>query len=306
MLFASVAISVVWACESRPSSTESNQVDYRVGTHVVLLGTGTPNAEPDRSGTAIAILVDGKAYLVDAGPGVVRSAAAGLRRGIAPLRLPDLDIVFVTHLHSDHTVGLPDLMFTPWVLGRDRPLRVYGPPGTTSLTDHLLQAYVEDIEVRTGGLEPTNDTGYRVEAFEIDSGPVYEDDHVAVTAFRVPHASWPHAFGYRFETANRTVVISGDAAPSEAIVTHCAGCDVLVHEVYSAASFARRAPVWQQYHAGAHTSTTELADIATRARPGLLVLYHQLLWGTSPEELVEEVREGWDGEVVFGIDLGVY
>lgn len=174
------------------------------------------------------------------------------------------------------------------------------------MVEHLLQAYAADIRVRTDGLEPTNHQGYRVRATDIDSGLVFEDERVRVTAFPVRHATWPSAVGYRFEASDRSIVISGDAAPSETIVTHCDGCDVLAHEVYSEVSFQRRAPEWQRYHASAHTSTRELAALAQRARPGLLVLYHQLLWGTGPEELVEEVRAEWDGDVVFGRDLEVY
>lgn len=288
-------------------SPAAERPTYGSGTHVVLLGTGTPNAEADRWGPATAVVVDGKAYLVDAGAGVVRRMAAAGRRGVPGMHLPDIDIVFITHLHSDHTVGLPDLIFSPWVLGRKAALEVYGPPGMLAMVGHLEAAYAEDIRIRTEGLEPTNDTGHRAVAHEVQPGRIYQDERVTVTAFPVRHASWPVALGYRFDTADRRIVISGDAAPGETIVEQCDACDVLVHEVYSATSFARRAPVWQRYHASAHTSTTELAEIARRARPRLLVLTHQLLWGTTPEELVAEVRlAGWEGEVVFGVDLGVY
>src|SRR5262252_8075703 len=116
-------------------------------TSLVVLGTGTPNADPDRSGPALAIVVNGTAYLVDAGPGVVRRAAAAQRQGVQALAPNRLDKVFITHLHSDHTVGLPDLIFTPWVLEREKPLAVYGPPGVKAMTDHLEQAYAEDIHV---------------------------------------------------------------------------------------------------------------------------------------------------------------
>lgn len=300
------AVLVLTGCEATPTPHNLATQDYSVGTHVVLLGTGTPNAEPDRSGTALAVLVEGKAYLVDAGPGVVRQAAAALQRGLAPLRIPDLDIVFLTHLHSDHTVGLPDLIFTPWVLGREQALRLYGPPGTARLAHALVDAYADDIRIRTSGLEPGNATGFRVEPVEIDSGIVYRDQRVTVTAFRVRHASWPRALGYRFASTTRTIVISGDAAPSPSVVTACDGCDVLVHEVYSATSFARRAPQWQRYHASAHTSSVELAALAREARPRVLVLYHQLLWGTSPESLVAEVQAGWSGTVAYGQDLDVF
>lgn len=284
----------------------SDRAHYEQGTHLVLLGTGTPNAEPDRSGPAVAVIVDGVAYLVDAGPGVVRRAAAAAQRGITALEASRLGRVFITHLHSDHTVGLPDLIFTPWVLERDQPLEVYGPAGIAAMTDHLLAAFEQDIGIRIDGLEPANSDGYHVMPHEIQPGVVYEDERVRVTAFAVRHGSWPEAYGYRFETIERTIVISGDAVPSESIVEFCNGCDILVHEVYSQAGFERREPEWQRYHRSAHTSAPALAELATRARPGLLVLYHQLLWGATPDELVAEIRGLWGGQVVFGRDLEVY
>src|SRR5204863_7453244 len=127
---------------------------------VVLLGTGTPNADPDRSGPAVAIVVRGSVYLVDAGPGVVRRAEEARRRGVAALTQPNLKMVFLTHLHSDHTVGLPDLIFTPWVLDRTAPLEVFGPHGTRAMIAHLTAAFVEDVRVRLDGVQPQNKTGY--------------------------------------------------------------------------------------------------------------------------------------------------
>jgi ribonuclease BN (tRNA processing enzyme) len=135
---------------------------------------------------------------------------------------------------------------------------------------------------------------------------VYRDANVVVTAFRVPHGSWPEAFGYRFDAGGRSMVISGDTAMSEAVVQACHGCDVLVHEVYSESGFARRPPEWQRYHERYHTSSSQLGKIATEAHPGLLVLYHQLFWGTSEEELLQEVRRGYAGKVVSGHDLDVF
>jgi ribonuclease BN (tRNA processing enzyme) len=275
-------------------------------TRVVLLGTGTPNADPDRSGPAVAVVVDGRAYLVDLGPGVVRRAAAAQRAGVEALAVPKLDIAFITHLHSDHTLGYPDFIFTPWVLERDHPANVYGPPGLKEMTVHLLAAYEQDVRIRIDGLEHANTEGYKVEVHEIEPGLVYEDDLVRVIAFPVQHGSWKEAFGYRFETPDRTVVISGDTRPSPAIVENCHGCDILVHEVYSVAGFRRRTPVWQRYHSSFHTSAHELGEIAAAARPGLLVLYHQLLWGSTPERLVQEVKSAYEGAVVYGSDLDVF
>ena len=275
-------------------------------TQVVLLGTGTPNADPERSGPAVAIVVNDTPYLVDFGPGVVRRAAAAFQKGVKGLQVAKLKTAFLTHLHSDHTLGYADLIFSPWTLERTETLRVFGPRGLQEMTHHLLQAYKEDIEIRTKGLEPSNKTGYRVVATEIQPGVIYKDANVTVKAFLVPHGNWQQAFGYRFETPDRTIVVSGDCTPSQSIVENCQGCDVLIHEVYSTAGFARRPPEWQKYHSNFHTSSKELAEIASKARPKLLVLYHQLFWGTTEEELLKEVQQYYNGKVVSGRDLDIY
>ncbi len=279
-------------------------------TRLVLLGTGTPNADPERSGPATAIVVDDRAYLIDAGPGIVRRAAMAARdRGIPALRVARLHHVFLTHLHSDHTVGLPDLLLSPWVLDRPVPLNVYGPPGTKKMMDGIVEAWSADITVRIDGPEPrdANRDAYRALTTEIEPGLVYEDDLVKVYAILVDHGGWEQPVGYRFEGPDRTIVISGDAAPSASIVEACGGCDILVHEVYSAERLPTRPPAWQRYHTSFHTSTVELADIANRARPGLLVLYHHLMWGTDDEGLIREIRAaGYSGPLVSGKDLDVY
>jgi ribonuclease BN (tRNA processing enzyme) len=217
-----------------------------------------------------------------------------------------LDIVFLTHLHSDHTTGLPDLMFTPWVLDRTSPLRVFGPRGTTAMVKHLSEAYSADIDIRLHGGEPSNKTGYRSIAKDVSPGIVYRDSNVTVTAFEVNHGKWPQAFGYRFQTRDRVIVISGDTHPSDAIVKQCNGCDVLVHEVYSADKFTTRPAAWQAYHSSYHTSTAELAQIAARARPKLLVLYHQLYWGATDNDLVAEISRAYHGQTVSAHDIGIY
>jgi ribonuclease BN (tRNA processing enzyme) len=285
------------------SNSSSNQQSR---TQIALLGTGTPNADPDRSGPAVAIIVNDTPYVVDCGPGVVRRATAAHRKGVKGLAVEKLRRLFITHLHSDHTAGLPDFIFTPAALERDAPLEIYGPPGIRKMTDHILKAYAEDINIRLRGLEPAKPRGYEVRVNEIKPGVVYRDENVTVKAFPVKHGSWKHAFGFRFETVDRTVVISGDCALSESVIENCQGCDVLIHEVYSTTGFARRPPEWRRYHSNFHTSSKELAEIATKAKPGLLILYHQLLWSATPQQLLEEIRQGYQGRVVFGNDLDVY
>jgi len=275
-------------------------------TQVVLLGTGTPNAEPGRYGSAVAVVVNGKPYLFDAGAGVVHRANEVFLAGIEGLEPKRLATVFLTHLHTDHTVGLPDVIFTPWVLERDVPLRLLGPTGTQEMAGHLALAYRQDVQVRLDGMEPANTTGFRIEAEDVTPGVVFVDENVRITAFEVAHGDWDQAFGYRVETPDRVVVISGDTAPVDAIVDQCSGCDILIHEVYSQAGWERRVPEWQRYHAASHTSGPALAELATRAQPKLLILTHQLLWGATPEELLQEVRHGFSGFVVYGKDLDVF
>ena len=172
-------------------------------TQVVLLGTGTPPADPDRSGAATAIVVNDTPYLVDFGAGVVRRAkSAVVDRGVAALDPVKLRVAFVTHLHSDHTVGYPDLILTPWVLGRRVPLEVYGPRGIAHMTEHVMEAYREDFATRTKdrnlytvGAFPE---GHAVNAHEIKPGVVYKDANVTVTAFATKHAM--ESYGYRFDT----------------------------------------------------------------------------------------------------------
>jgi ribonuclease BN (tRNA processing enzyme) len=285
-------------------------------TQVVLLGTGNPFPDPDRSGPATAIVVNGSAYLVDFGPGVVRRAKAAMfDKGITALEPTNLTIAFATHLHSDHTVGYPDLIFTPWVMGRKLPLEVYGPKGIKAMTDHVLAAWHDDIEERVS-TETWRSSNYRetykVNVHEISPGVVYKDANVAVTAFPTKHA-FPETYGYRFDTADRSVVISGDTTYSQTTIDACHGCDVLVHEATTLEFLAKR-PDFQPYSAKYHTNTTQLAKLASKAKPHLLIIYHASIvlrpglrpQASSPEHLLKEVLSGYSGEVVVARDLDVY
>lgn len=274
-------------------------------TRVVILGTGTPVADPRRSGPGVAVVVGNHGYLVDAGPGIVRRLAAASEMGAYALHPGNLEQVFITHLHSDHTLGLPDLMFTPWQNGRRGPLNVFGPPGILRMTSHIEEAWSEDIQIRRFGLENNTQPNYRAVSREIEPGLIYSDGTVTVEAIPVDHATWPKSFGFKFRGPDRTIVISGDARPSRSLIEACNGCDILVHEVYSA-SFLIGHP-GRKYHEQAHTSTAQLAQIAAEAKPALLVLYHQLYGEASDADLVNEIhRAGYTGPVVSARDLDIF
>ncbi|HXK01781.1 MAG TPA: MBL fold metallo-hydrolase [Verrucomicrobiae bacterium] len=268
-------------------------------TRVILLGTGTPNPEPDRMGPAVAVVSGDRVYLVDCGPGVVRRAAQ------AGIRMDQLTRLFITHLHSDHTAGYPDVILTPPNDGRKSPLEVWGPPGTQAMTAHIVKAWGEDLRIRLHGTQPVDPHGFEVTAHDVKPGEVYRDDTIRVVAFAVSHGEWKHAYGYRFEARDRTIVISGDTTFSESLIAAAKGCDILVHEVYSQKGWERRTPEWRTYHAAYHTSAPDVGRVAAQVRPRKLVLYHLLPMGETPEEVIGEVRRNWDGEVIYGKDLEV-
>lgn len=289
-------------------------------TKLVLLGTGTPNAEPFASGPSSAVVVDGNAYLVDFGPGVVRQCAKVYEKGISALHPKNLKVAFCTHLHTDHTAGYPDLIFTPWVLERDVPLKVFGPKGIRSMTEHIEQAYAVDIDFRINGFEKANPEGYKVDVTEILPGVVYQDELVTVTALPVSHGTL-ESYAYLFETPDRKILISGDTCPLPVIAENGKGCDVLLHEVEYTGGLSQRTSQWQKYHRAVHTLSTDLAEIAKIAQSKLLVTYHRIyhLDVFAPGQdtraevkrrealILQEIRDaGYTGEVVNGHDLDIY
>jgi ribonuclease Z len=308
-LISMALLAVACSASDRQDVLPAHEADLQAvtaPTRVVMLGSGTPIPESQRSGPALAVVSGGRAYLVDCGTGIVRQAQAAAEQGIWELAPTNLSIAFLTHLHSDHTLGLADLMLTPAITGRAMPLQLYGPPGLQRLSDHLLAAYAPDIELRTADKSPLEKLGYTVEVQEIGPGPVFTDSNIGVTAFEVEHGLVADSYGYRFEAADRTVVISGDTAPSDTVVDACSGCDLLVHEVYCKAVFDIGTSEWQAYHANHHTSTEQVARLAAQARPKLLVLYHVLTFGAPDQLVLDEVKALYDGNVVLGEDLGVY
>lgn len=276
-----------------------------MATRLVLLGTGTPNCLPDRFQQAAAVVVNGQAYVIDCGGGTVqRTTQAVAELGVAELGLAGLTRLFLTHLHPDHTAGLADFMLAPWVEMRPE-LVIYGPAGTNDLVAHLLKAYEKGIGEHRHGLAPINHP-LNVSAQEYDEGVFYEDEHISIEAFRVQHGSLD-AFGLRCVTADKVIVHSGDTRPLPVVVEKARGCDILLHEVYCEASLATRPLAWQTYHRNYHTSGVELAGLVNEARPGLLVLNHQLIWGDyTRADLMAEITGLYDGAVVFGEDLMVF
>ena len=271
---------------------------------VVILGSGTPKAEADRVSSGVAIAIDDQPYLFDCGHGIVQRVVQAHGSGKIAWDTTALTRLFVTHLHADHSVGLPDLLFTPWIHGREEALVAFGPPGLKHMARHILLAYGENIREHRAA-HPSSEQGYKIDVSEIREGICYKDERVEVQALSADHGDLT-AFSYKVVTPVGIVVISGDTKPVTAFADWASGCDILIHEVYSSAQFADLPRAWQRYHSRVHTSAIELAALARAIRPRALLLYHQLFWGLRPDELVAEVADGYDGRVVSANDLDVF
>jgi ribonuclease Z len=173
------------------------------------------------------------------------------------------------------------------------------------MTAHVLAAWKQDLDIRLHGTQPVAERGFEVEAHDVKPGQVYRDAGMRILAFAVQHGAWKHAYGYRFEAPDKTIVISGDTTYSQSLIQAAKGCDILVHEVYSEKGLANRTPEWQRYHSAYHTSAPDVGRVAAAVRPKKLVLYHLLPMGETPEEVIDEVRRHYDGVVIYGNDLDV-
>lgn len=194
---------------------------------------------------------------------------------------------------------------------RVKKLEVYGPPGLNRMTDNIVEAYSEDIKIRIEGLEKELPEVYKVSTHEIDRGIIYDSAGVKVSAFHVPHGNWKFSFGYRIDTPDKSIVISGDTAPSEELIESAKDCDILVHEVYAADKVKPEerpgGEFWPQYCREFHTSDYELGIIAAKINPKLLILTHIIRMGAKDEEIISNIRKGgYSGEIKIAGDLDVF
>ena len=268
---------------------------------VTLLGTGCPPAVMNRFGPSILVEAGEQKFLFDAGRGALQ------RLNQVKVSWRDVQGVFLTHLHSDHVVGFPDLWLTGWLTpGRDVPLQVWGPRGTQKMMLHLEQAYEYDIRIRLYDDRASPD-GVVILAEDVAGGFVYEKNGVKITAFEVDHTPVRPAFGYRIDYAGRSVVLSGDTRVSENLIRHAQGVDLLVHEVASPETFQRAgSPPERAKSVVAHHVTPEQAgEVFTRTKPKLAVYSHIVLPTATEQDLIPPTRKTYAGPLELGEDLMV-
>jgi ribonuclease Z len=268
---------------------------------VTLLGTGSPPPVMNRFGPSTLVEAGGERLLFDAG----RGALQRLFQMQVPIK--DVHALFLTHLHSDHVVGIPDLWLTGWVNGRrEVPFRVWGPKGTKAMMEHLDKAFDFDIRNRLYDDRPSPQ-GIVVLAQDITEGVVYERDGVRVMAFEVDHHPIKPAFGYRIDYAGRSVVLSGDTRLSENLIRHAQGADVVIHEVVAPDSLQRAgyAPERAKAIIDHHVTPEQAGQVFTRVKPRLAVYSHIVLPSATEQDLVPATRKTYSGPLEVGDDLMV-
>jgi ribonuclease Z len=264
---------------------------------VTLLGTGNPRPAITRFGPSILVQAGGQNLLFDCGRGSTMR--------LYQLKVDRIDGLFLTHLHSDHTVGIPDFWLTGWVMGRKMPLRVWGPRGTQEMMKHLQEAYAFDIHMRRDVDEKRPAEGVEIQAKDIEQGIVYDNGGVKVTAFLVDHGLVKPAFGYRIDSGGHSVVLSGDTRYSENLIRYSQGADVLIHEVIDAKAYAALAnsytPEEKARVLAHHTTAEEAGNIFTKVTPKLAV-YSHIVPPDAPN-LVPDTRKTYSGPLEVGEDL---
>jgi len=261
---------------------------------VTLLGTGTPAPTMERFGPSTLVEAGDALFLFDAGRGTLQ------RLTQTGKSYKDVRAVFLTHLHSDHTVGLADLWLTGWLLSHSTsPLLVFGPEGTANLTGHLAQAYSYDVSIRISD-DHSDPAGGRIDAAEVHEGVVYKKDGVTITAFEVDHRPIKPAFGYRIDYLGHSVVLSGDTRLSENLIKWAKGADLLVHEV----AFRTGETQATSRILAHHTLPSQAGEVFARTAPGLAVYSHVgLSKDITEDQLIEMTRQTYKGPLVVGADL---
>lgn len=267
---------------------------------VTLLGTASgPRVHPGKAGISTLVEAGGERFLFDAGRGFMQNL---VQAGFPQNAVTKL---FLTHLHSDHVIEIPDLMLTPWAAQPERkvPLEVWGPVGTRDMMRHLQKAFAFDIHVRRDVDESFSPDGIKVTARDIRAGKVYEKNGVTITAFPVAHGRVAPSYGYRVDFAGRSVALSGDTRPNDDLVAACKGVDVLIHEAIDVELLRKlvSSPPLLESIVERHTTPQQAAAVFSRVLPRLAVFSHSP--GTAA--IVEQTKRDYSGRVEMGEDLMV-
>lgn len=288
-------------------------------TTVVTVGTGSPIPTPHKMGPATLVIVDETPYLFDAGAGVQRRIQESINNNpekLKGVKVENITNIFLTHVHSDHILGLDEMIFGAWSgNSRKDPIDIYGPIETPELVSNLEKTYKSDVHVRLHGAEPATPEGYKATgiATKIDE-VIYKDDKISVTAFKVDHGSWEDARGYLVETKDgKKIIIGGDNADPSLFIPYGENADMIVSEVYTLTNFGEgtfmldNKDFWLNYFSEFHTSTKDLAQVMKTLKPKNLVTTHEITFNADSELILKEIKDfGYEGKVISSEDMQVF
>ena len=298
------AAAAVFAAALLILGTPANAQSMEKLFKVTLLGTGAPPPIQTRASYSLLIEAGGQQIIIDAGRRSFQRIADALGPGPKVRgKINFLDKIFVTHLHSDHIQGIPDILTTGFQFGRKGPLQVWGPKGTKSMMFHIEKAYEFDIMVRTnwGKNRPE---AYKQVSMDIEPGFVWKKGGVSVRAFLVDHKEIKPAYGYVVEFDGRKAVFSGDTIFTPSIIKEATGADLLVHQVADvSAKLMKKSPKRFKRIMGHHTMPNEIAKILNQAKPRFTALSHLVLFGVTKKSVLAKITKDTKEPVIMGNDL---
>ena len=300
--FIIIIISILLLIPFVKADDTSNSKEQQPVIKVTLLGTGYPLIQFKQFSQSTLVEVGNEKYLIDCGRG------AAIRLSQLGVSFSKIDKLLLTHLHSDHIVGIPDLWLSGWIQGpRTKPFKIWGPKGTKSMMDHLQKAYEFDIHVRRDIDEKLHADGIKVLVEDISEGIILENDSLKITAFEVDHHPLKPAFGFRIDYKGYSVAFSGDTRPCENLLKHCKSVDLLVHEGASPDWFRKKAHFHTEQQIQAvldhHTLPTQAGEIFKKLKPRLAVFSHIENEPEAANELISKTRQKYSGPILVGQDL---
>ena len=265
---------------------------------VTILGSGTPRVNIDRFSQSILIEHKNDKFLFDAGRGAL------LRLNQSRILPNEIENIFFTHLHSDHILGFSDILMTGWVYHRQKPLNIFGPPGTINFVDSTIKSFEEDIKVRSLPPESLNVENLKSNIEIIYDGYTYKKNGLTIETFAVKHEPFTYAFGFKIFNSKYCMVISGDTTYSEQVIEKTKNCDLLIHEIAHASEHTLEKYPKAKGVISYHTNASQVSKIINTVKPRLTILNHVLsLDGSSDEQILNEIKKNTQHKVLVAKDL---
>lgn len=265
---------------------------------VTILGSGTPRVNIDRFSQSILIEHKNDKFLFDAGRGAL------LRLNQSRILPNEIENIFFTHLHSDHILGFSDILMTGWVYHRQKPLNIFGPPGTINFVDSTIKSFEEDIKVRSLPPESLNVENLKSNIEIIYDDFTYNKNGLTIETFAVKHEPFTYAFGFKIFNSKYCMVISGDTTYSEQVIEKTKNCDLLIHEIAHASEHTLEKYPKAKGVISYHTDASQVSKIINTVKPRLTILNHVLsLDGSSDEQILNEIKKNTKHKVLIAKDL---